>query len=317
MSVDADLQAFLELAEFSRLTGKSQAMHQLSLEQARRDFENTSLLLDPEPPQDLRVSEQRITCRDGYSMPVRVYRHGGSTPRATLLYLHGGGYVVGSLDSHDCVCRRLAALGDYAVVAPAYRLAPEKPFPTALFDCQDAADWLHHHAADLGLDASRVVLAGDSVGATLASVVAIMAADSPRQSALTPVAQLLFYPVTDCSQLRPSHQRYAEGYLLETRTLGWFYNHYLPAGHANRDWRVSPLLHDNLPTLAPAYINLAQHDPLFDEGQAYADKLKASGTATTLRIESGLTHDFLRMSGITSETANVYTAVGQWLHETL
>lgn len=314
MSLDGDLEAFLELAELGRLTGKSQPMHQLGIAQARAEFENASRLLDPDPPAHVEVRALQFSCRDGAQLPARLYVRPGVTPKATLLYLHGGGYVVGSLDSHDCVCRRLACLGDYAVFAAHYRLAPEQPFPTALHDCQDAANWLQHSATELGLP-SALVLAGDSAGATLATVLAIEAAQHPQAMAVK--AQLLFYPVTESNTRRASHLRYAEGYLLESGTLDWFYDHYLGAAQAHNDWRASPLLHPALPAMAPAYVNLAQYDPLFDEGLDYARKLEASGTPTTLRIEAGLTHDFLRMSGITGATGEVYAAAGCWLEQVL
>ena len=315
MSLDCDLEAFLELAELGRLTGKSLPMHQLSVAQARAEFENASRLLDPDPPAQIEVSALRFDTRDGAQLPARLYRRPGITPKATLVYLHGGGYVVGSLDSHDCVCRRLACLGDYAVFAPEYRLAPERPFPTALHDCEDAVQWLQRNAGALGLQATDLVLAGDSAGATLATVLAITAAERPQAMAVK--AQLLFYPVAESNTRRSSHQRYAEGYLLESATLDWFYAHYLGSTQAHGDWRASPLLHPALPSMAPAYVNLAQYDPLFDEGLEYAGKLEASGTPTTLRIEAGLTHDFLRMSGITGASAEVYTAAGQWLEGVL
>lgn len=311
MSLDCDLEAFLELAEFGRLAGKSQPMHHLSVAQARTEFEHASRLLDPDPPTEVEVRELQFSCRDGVQLPARLYCRPGFKPKATLFYLHGGGYVVGSLDSHDCVCRRLACLGDYAVFAPAYRLAPEQPFPAAVHDSQDALHWLRSNADALGLQGSDLVLAGDSAGATLATVLAIEAAGQVQ--AMAPKAQLLFYPVAEGNTRRASHQRYAEGYLLESATLDWFYAHY----HAGNDWRASPLLHPSLPAMAPAYVNLAQYDPLLDEGLDYAGKLEASGTPTTLRIEAGLTHDFLRMSGITGATSEVYGAVGRWLQAQL
>lgn len=316
MSLDCDLEAFLELAEFGRLTGKSQPMHQLSVAQARKEFENTSRLLDPDPPAQVKLRELLVDCRDGARLPARLYQRPDITPKATLLYLHGGGYVVGSLNSHDCVCRRLVCLGDYAVFAPEYRLAPEYPFPTAVHDAQDAVNWLRYNALELGLDTTVLVLAGDSVGATLATVLAIEEA-AGQTHILTLKAQLLFYPVTESNTRRTSHQHYAEGYLLESKTLDWFYEHYLGRAQARDDWRASPLLHPALPAMTPAYVNLAQYDPLFDEGLDYAGKLEASGTPTTLRIEAGLTHDFLRMSGITGATVEVYAAAGRWLEQTL
>ncbi|KPG69743.1 alpha/beta hydrolase [Pseudomonas synxantha] len=315
MPLDPDLEGFLELAQMGRLTGKSQPMHTLSVEQARREFEQTSAILDPSPPGSVAVTELTVTARDGHVLPARLYRAPGTAQLPAIVYIHGGGYVVGSLDSHDSICRRLAASGQYAVFAPAYRLAPEAGFPTAVNDTLDAANWLAEQAGNLQLDSRRITVAGDSVGATLATVLAITAVKTPQQLAFKPWAQLLFYPVTDTSRQRNSHRQYAEDYLLETATLEWFYQHYCPHVQQRLDWRVSPLLAGGLTALAPAYISLAQYDPLYDEGQAYAHLLEASGTAVTLQVQSGLTHDFLRMNGITSAVAGIYAEVLSWLEE--
>ena len=315
MPLDPDLEGFLELAHMGRLSGKSQPMHALSVQQARAEFEQTSAVLDPCPPASVSVTTLSVPTRDGQAMPARLYRAAGSGSelQATILYLHGGGYVVGSLDSHDSICRRLAASGRHAVLAPAYRLAPESPFPTAVHDALDAANWLAENAASLYLDHQRTHVAGDSVGATLATVLAITAVMQPRQIQLQPRSQLLFYPVTDTSTLRPSHSRYAEDHLLETATLEWFYQHYCPTPEQRLDWRVSPLLVQDLPALAPAYISLAEYDPLYDEGLAYAERLKARGTAVTLEVQKGLTHDFLRMNGIVAGVEGIYHKLEQWL----
>ncbi|KRP48224.1 acetyl esterase [Pseudomonas libanensis] len=315
MPLDPDLEGFLELAQMGRLTGKSQPMHTLSVEQARREFEQTSAILDPSPPGSVAVTELTVTARDSHVLPARLYRAPGTAQLPAIVYIHGGGYVVGSLDSHDSICRRLAASGQYAVFAPAYRLAPEAGFPTAVNDTLDAANWLAEQAGNLQVDIHRIALAGDSVGATLAAVLAITAVKTPQQLTFKPWAQLLFYPVTDTSRQRSSHRQYAEDYLLETATLEWFYQHYCPHAQQRLDWRVSPLLAEGLTALAPAYISLAQYDPLYDEGQAYAQLLEASGTAVTLQVQSGLTHDFLRMNGITSAVAGIYAEVLSWLGE--
>lgn len=313
MSLDPNLEAFLELAELGRLSGKSRPMHELSVEQAREEFSNTSHVLDPDPPGSVAVTPLSIPTRDGATLQARLYRASGQQGQAlpTILYFHGGGYVVGDLDSHDPVCRRLAASGRFAVLAPTYRRAPEAPFPTAANDASDCANWLVEQAQALGL-AERFAVAGDSVGATLATVLAAEAVITPEQQKLRPFAQLLFYPVTDISRQRDSHRRYAEGYLLETLTLEWFYQHYCTA-EQRLDWRASPLLAPVTAPLAPTYLSLAEYDPLVDEGQAYAEHLRQGGTEVTLVLERGFTHDFLRMSGITDEVASIYRNAEQWL----
>lgn len=313
MSLDPNLEAFLELAELGRLSGKSRPMHELSVEQARQEFSTTSQVLDPDPPGSVVVTPLGIPTRDGAELEARLYRaeHRQGEALPTILYFHGGGYVVGDLDSHDPVCRRLAASGRFAVLAPAYRRAPEAPFPTAVDDASDCANWLVGHARELGL-AQRFAVAGDSVGATLATVLAAEAVIAPERQHLKPCAQLLFYPVTDISRQRESHRRYAEGYLLESLTLEWFYQHYCTAGQ-RLDWRASPLLGPATAPLAPTYLSLAEYDPLVDEGHAYADHLRQGGTEVTLSLERGFTHDFLRMSGITDEVASIYRNAEQWL----
>lgn len=317
MPLHPDLAAFLELVELGRWSGKSQPLHELSVAQARTEFENASQVLDPSPPDAIDVQQLSFTGADGSPLTARLYRKGGAGTglQPTILYFHGGGYVVGSLDSHDSVCRRLAGVGEYAVLAPSYRLAPEAPFPAAIDDALAAANWLVEHARLLHLDASKVVVAGDSVGATLATVVALTAVQAPQRLALRPLAQLLFYPVTDISQMRPSHQAFAEGYLLETQTLEWFYQHYMGVAGNRRDWRVSPLLVENLPVLAPACVMLAEFDPLLDEGRAWVERLEASGTSVTSVVQQGVTHDFLRMQGMVSEVGDIYREVGGWLAE--
>lgn len=315
MPLDPDLEGFLELAEMGRLSGKSQPMHALSVSQARQEFEMSSQILDPSPPASLTITTLHIPTRDGAKIEARLYRsaHHAQPSQPSILYFHGGGYVVGSLDSHDSICRRLASSGRHAVLAPAYRLAPEHPFPTAVNDALDCANWLAREAHTLNLDPNSVSVAGDSAGATLATVLAISAVQTPEHLALKPKTQLLFYPVTDTQRTRPSHLLYAEGYLLESDTLKWFYQHYTPDSEQRADWRTSPLLTKDLIPLAPAYVSLAEYDPLYDEGLEYAQLLRATGTDVTLLTQGGLTHDFLRMSGISADIGGIYTAVEGWL----
>ncbi|NIF27284.1 alpha/beta hydrolase [Pantoea sp. Tr-811] len=316
MALHPDLAAFLELVEFGRLTGRSLPMHMMDVAQARAEFAASSQVLDPSPPGAVDTQALQFTARDGASLAARLYRQApaGDALQPVIFYLHGGGYVVGSLESHDSVCRRLASMGGFAVVAADYRLAPEQPFPVALNDVLDAANGLAERAAELGLDNRRVVFAGDSVGASLAAVLAITACEEPAALAIKPVAQLLFYPVTDISCQRESHRRHGEGYLLETPTLEWFYQHYAPEPAQRLDWRASPLLAKVSGPLAPAYLAVAEYDPLHDEGMAYAKWLQASGTQVTCQRLEGLTHDFLRMSGIVGQVEDIYREVATWLH---
>jgi len=314
MALLPELEAFLELAEFGRMTGKSRAMHELSPEQARIDFEASSGFLDV-PLESVICQAFNIAARDGHSLAARLYRDGAAVDglQPVLLYFHGGGYVVGSLDSHDALCRRLAAQGGFALLTVDYRLAPEWRFPTPVQDACDAANWLVREGAALGLDAARVVLAGDSVGATLATVLAIMAVREPQEMQLQPKAQVLVYPVSDATTQRASHRDFAEGYLLETPTLDWFYAHYARTPADLADWRCSPLLAEDLSGLAPALVYLAGHDPLHDEGLAYAEALRAAGNELTLLEQPGMTHDFMRMGGLLSEVDGIHAEVAGWV----
>ncbi|MCU1728675.1 alpha/beta hydrolase [Pseudomonas sp. 7P_10.2_Bac1] len=318
MSVLPELEAFLELAEFSRLTGKSQPMHTLTPAQARIEFEQSASVLD-EPGVTVDSYGVRIPARDGFSLSGRLYRRPGLEvgPLPVVVYLHGGGYVIGSLDSHDSLCRRLAAAGDFAVLAVSYRLAPEWVFPTAVHDACDAVNWVLHAGNVHGLDATRVAFAGDSAGGTLSTVLSILAVREPQEVAIVPRAQVLLYPVTDGSCKRDSHQRYAEGYLLETATMDWFYRHYAQNEETLRDWRISPMLATDVSGLAPALVYLAGYDPLFDEGLAYAQKLEQAGNEVLLLKEPGMTHDFMRMSGLLEQVPRIHAQVAGWLNERL
>ncbi|MFF7109560.1 alpha/beta hydrolase [Pseudomonas sichuanensis] len=315
MALHPDLADFLELAEFGRLSGKTRPMHELGVERAREDFEQASAVLDLSPPGQLQVVPLRITARDGHGLDARLYRseYDGGALRPVILYLHGGGYVVGSLDSHDSVCRRLANSGDFVVLACDYRRAPEHVFPTALHDCLDSANWLAEHAGQWGADAGRAVFAGDSVGATLATVMALIAQRQPADIALRPRAQALFYPVADAACQRPSHSRYAQGYLLESATLEWFYAQYCVAPEQRLDWRVSPLRIEALAAQVPTWLAVAGYDPLRDEGVAYAELLRGAGTELAYSLEEGLTHDFLRMSGMVDRVGQIYQEVNAWM----
>ncbi|NWD27655.1 alpha/beta hydrolase [Pseudomonas yamanorum] len=315
MSLNPEIAAFLDLVDASQ-DDASTAFHHQTPEQARQAFEQSSIQMrwDVAPVQSQDLA---FTARDGANLALRVYRplnHGGE-PLPVLLYLHGGGFVVGSLDSHDGVCRELCARTPCAVLAVEYRRAPEHKFPTALEDCADGLAWLADNAQTHGLDTSRLVYGGDSVGATLATVLAI---DAVRhQRALKPCLQLLCYPVADASQRSESMDFLGEGYLLESDTLEWFYDHYARTPADRLDWRFSPLLAPDLSDVAPAFIALAGFDPLLDEGRAYARRLAEQGVQVECREFEGLVHDFLRMRMVTEEIESVYGRLAQVLRRKL
>lgn len=319
MPLHPDIEGFLELVAFGRLTGKSQPMHELSPQQARRQFDEASVLLDSTPAGNLEITQLRIPSRDGQPLAARCYQRARAeqTPRAVLLYFHGGGYVVGSLDSHDTLCRRLALAGDFAVLAADYRLAPEHPFPTAFNDAEDVALWLLAEGLRYGLDATRVALAGDSVGGSLVAALAIRAASAPEQLPLQPRVQVLLYPVLDAAVERPSLDRFAEGYLLEKASLRWFYRQYERDVADRLDWRFSPIYAEFPAQLAPTLLWLAEFDPLLDEGLAYAERVREAGLEIDCEVKAGMTHDFARMGEVVVEVPGMLVELAGMIGERL
>ncbi|WP_260420399.1 alpha/beta hydrolase [Acidovorax soli] len=238
-----------------------------------------------------RVEDFTIPARDGHALPARLYAPSTGTPLPVLLYTHGGGFTIGGIGTHDILCRELARLAGCMVVSLDYRLAPEYRFPTASNDAWDALAWLHANAARLGADAERIAVGGDSAGGTLATVSAILARDAGLALAL----QLLIYPGCAAHQDTPSHTRFASGLVLDEPAITWFFGQYVGTREERNDWRFAPLHADDVEGIAPAWIGLAECDPLVDEGVDYADKLRAAGVAVDLEIYRGVTHEFIKM----------------------
>ncbi len=259
--------------------------------QAREFYDIGGPMLDLQPaPQVERVHNFSIPARDGHAMPARLYAAQSETALPMLLYLHGGGFTVGSLITHDVLCRQLSRLGHCAVVSLDYRLAPEHRFPTAVHDSWDALNWLHQHGQALGLDTQRLAVGGDSAGGTLAAVCALMARDAGVPLHL----QLLFYPGTVSRQNTASHHTFAEGFMLDKATVDWFFAHYIDDADRD-DWRFAPSNAPDHSGLAPAWIGLAECDPLVDEGVQYADTLRMAGVPVDLEIYKGVVHGFITM----------------------
>ena len=238
-----------------------------------------------------RVQDLRIPARDGHALPARLYAPSTDAGLPLLLYLHGGGFTIGSVATHDILCRELARLAGCIVVSLDYRLAPEHRFPTATHDAWDALAWLAAHAGTLGADPARLAVGGDSAGGTLAAVNAILARDAGLPLAL----QLLFYPGCAAHQDTPSHATYARGLVLEEPAISWFFGHYVHSRAEREDWRFAPLLAPDVDGVAPAWVGLAECDPLVDEGVDYADKLRLAGVPVDLEIYRGVTHEFIKM----------------------
>lgn len=302
MPLNPDLAAYLELVDSGRRSGKALPMHQLHPEQARQQFDQSSALIDPCADEPEFIQPLSLTARDGQRLQARWYRPpawDASQLSGAVLYLHGGGYVVGSLDSHDALCWNLALDSGLPVLSLQYRLAPQWRFPTAFNDAEDAWQWLALNARELGIDPERLAVVGDSVGASLATV---LASSLAAQHALPqPRLQVLIYPVTDASRASASVERYGVGHLLEKDTLEWFYQQYQTTPADRLDPRFSPLLGAVTAPVAPVLLIVAECDPLHDEAVAYARHLEAAGVAVQLDVFDGMCHDFLRMGSIIDE----------------
>lgn len=308
-------------------------MAAMTPEQARAFYDIGGPMLDLQPaPSVDRVQDIHIPARDGHAMPARLYAPhqandltsavspamsgamsgtiSGTFPSAlpVLLYLHGGGFSVGSLTTHDVLCRQLSRLGHCAVVSLAYRLAPEHRFPTAVHDSWDALNWLQQNGHTLGLNSTRLAVGGDSAGGTLAAVCALMARDAGLKLAL----QLLFYPGTVARQNTDSHHRFAEGFMLDKQTVDWFFANYIDDAERD-DWRFAPLNAPDHAGLAPAWIGLAECDPLVDEGVLYADTLRLAGVPVDLEIYKGVVHGFITMGRAISLALHAHADAGRAL----
>ncbi|MEO8204032.1 MAG: alpha/beta hydrolase [Betaproteobacteria bacterium] len=269
---------------------------------ARRLYHDTRGATAPTPPEMAAVTLMLVPGPAG-PIPVRAYRPAGCAKGEilpALVFYHGGGWVIGDLDTHDVACRQLAEGARCLVYSVEYRLAPEARFPAAFDDCVAATCHLTQNAAKLGIDPRRIAVGGDSAGGNLAAAVCIEARDARRP---LPCLQLLIYPATDQRSGHESHKRNAEGYLLTRKVMDYFRGHYLPDESDWLDWRASPLLAGSLAGLPPAYVLTAGYDPLVDEGRAYADRLATEGVPTQYRDYPGMIHGFLLMGGVL-DTAN-------------
>ncbi len=256
---------------------------------AREAYEAGAEVLEDPKAVLARVEDFHIPARDGCALPARLYAPSAER-LPVLLYFHGGGFTIGSIATHDGLCRALSALAGCAVVSLGYRLAPEHRFPVAVHDAQDAMHWLAAQGYTLGLDGSRLAVGGDSAGGTLAAVCALLA----RGAGLPLALQLLIYPGCTAHADTPSHQKYAHGLVLEAAQVEWFFGHYISVAERD-DWRFAPLNAPEHDGLAPAWIGLAELDPLVDEGVLYADTLRHAGVAVDLEIYRGVTHEFIKM----------------------
>jgi acetyl esterase len=240
--------------------------------------------------------------RSDSGVPLRLYRPqatgGGAASLPVLVYFHGGGWTIGDLETHDVLCRQLCVGAGIAVLSVDYGLGPEVRFPGGVDDCVQATRWLRAHATELGLDATRIAVGGDSAGGNLAAVVAL----TLRDGGDPPLAyQLLIYPATDMRAVAPSHSHNGQGYLLTSDSIAYYRGHYIENPAHWADWRASPLLAADLTRLPPALVLTAGYDPLRDEGRQYADALSAAGNRVEYICFERQIHGFITMGRVLQE----------------
>ena len=287
LSLDAQL-----LLRLQRITGA--AMSAPTPELARKQILDSVHLVSGKPIQPVRTEEIAIPAEHG-PLPATLYVPDGiASPAPLLIFYHGGGWVIGSRTSHDNTARYFAKHAGVKVLSVDYRLAPEHPFPAAPEDAITAFDYAHAKAADLGVDPDRIAVGGDSAGGNLAAVTAQV---TTARGGAAPAFQLLLYPGVDLSGRTRSRELFADGFFLTDADMTWFLDHYAPAGVDRTDPRLSPLLAEDLTGLPAAYVATAGFDPLRDEGEAYAAKLRAAGVPVTLSRQRDLIHGYINFLG--------------------
>ncbi|WP_316229055.1 alpha/beta hydrolase [Bradyrhizobium sp. SZCCHNR1070] len=287
------------------------AYETLTPDEARAYYFAARVVTNPEPPELPEVQEFAIPAPHG-AIPARLYRpmRLPDGPAPVLVFFHGGGWVIGNLDTHDIVCRKLAHEGELIVISVDYRLAPEHKFPAAVDDAVGAAQWIADNAAAIGIDARRLSVGGDSAGGNLAAVVALAARDGKGPKI---AGQVLIYPATDFTMSHPSHSEPETSVLLTHSVIRWFRDHYLGSAADVHDWRASPARAETLVGLPPAYVLTAGADPLRDEGNDYALRLREAGVAVTYRHFPGQFHGFFTMGKLLDQANVAAVEIGAWL----
>jgi acetyl esterase len=264
---------------------------------ARQQFAETRTASGGPRPDTVSATDHMIM-RDGQRLALRLYRPKSASPKAllpTVLWAHGGGWVVGSIDTHDGTCGQLAAQADIAVLSVDYRLAPEHAFPAAFDDMVTALDWASHEGDAIGIDPHLLALGGDSAGGNVAAAAALWARDRAMNNVRF---QLLAYPVTDCVTTTASYALFADGFGLTRTSMQWFIDQYVPRTGDRSDWRAAPLRAASVAGVCPAMVITAGYDPLRDEGRAYAARLRDEGGGCDLVEFGGMMHGFFGMSAL-------------------
>jgi acetyl esterase len=281
--------------------------------EAREYYRQARLVTNPDPPL-LKSVEPLAIAAPGGVIPARIY-----TPRTlrqsnglapALVFFHGGGWVIGDLETHDVACRKLADEGQLIVISVDYHRAPEHKFPAAVDDAIAATKWIAGHAKELGIDVAQLCVGGDSAGGNLAAVVAIAARDGNGPAI---AGQVLIYPATDFAMTHPSHREAETSVMLTHTVIRWFRDHYLNSLADGEDWRASPARVKSLAGLPPAYLLTAGADPLRDEGEEFAKRLEAAGVPVTYRTFPGQFHGFFTMGKLLDQANVAARDIGAWL----
>lgn len=307
MPIDPQVQALRERSAAAGLT----PLYQLSLAEARaRDLADIQAAGgDPEPVDEVR--DEQVAGPAG-PLAIRVYRPSADGPLPVLIYLYGGGWTLGNLETCDAICRRLANSAPCVVVSASYRLAPEDPFPAAVHDCFAAVRQIAARAREFGGDPARVTVGGDSAGGNLAAVVALLARDEGGPSL---AGQLLVYPNTDSLAETESMAQNTDTAFFNPLSVAWYRSHYLAEPEDAADPLVSPLRAEDLSGLPPALVITAEYDPLRDEGEQYAKRLADSGVPTRLSRYDGMIHGFFAMSGVLDAGGRALDEAAEFLRE--
>ncbi len=287
-------------------------LHMLSVEQARQSM--YQMLPLGGPPEAVAAVEDRQIPGTWGAIPVRIYTPQGNGPFPVFVFFHGGGWVIGDIATYDTVCRALTNAARCITVSVDYRLAPEYKFPVAIDDCYEATCWVAEHCATFNGNPERIAIGGDSAGGNLTAIISIMARDRGGPAL---AYQVLIYPATDFSRETASIRENAEGYLLTRQDMLWFQSLYFNNEDEQLDLRASPLLTPDLSGLPPALVITAEFDPLRDEGEMYATRLREAGVSVTASRYDGMIHLFLNMAGMLDQGKQALVQIGTELQKAL
>lgn len=284
------------LLTLQKWSGEISIVEGRTVERARAEVREGVPIVTGPPLPMARVEDISIPGPES-ELPARLYVALGAPrpPQPLLVYFHGGGWVIGDIESHDGLCRFLAEHSGCRVLSVDYRLAPEHPFPKPVEDAVAAFAWAHENAATLGADPNRIAVGGDSAGGNLATALCIQNRDTGRPQ---PTMQLLIYPVTDAVGGQQSRDTFAHGFMLTREDMEWFERHYIPDGIAENDPRASMMRADDVSNLPPAYVATAGFDPLRDEGEIYAERMREAGVQVVLQRHPGLIHSFANLTAV-------------------